>query len=265
MPTDTPPSPVSAPGALAERPGEQPGDRPSDRPSDRPGDRPGARPAARPGERPSAAVAGLARVVGAAFGLVARVRGAKALHPTGSLHRGRVHRSGLTDPTGVGWLDTPGTDEVVVRLSRAGGFPSALPDVLGLALRTEVDGNPADLLLSTAGRAPVSRHVLRFRRDPHRAVYTSVTPYRAPAGLVMVAALPAPPAFDLVVAAPRGAWRRFGRLELTADLADDLSFDPVRNPIPGLVLPEPLASMRAASYRRSRSGRSGAFPGRSIK
>ena len=36
---------------------------------------------------------------------------------------------------GVAWLDEPGADDVVVRLSRGGGLPAWCPDVHGLALR----------------------------------------------------------------------------------------------------------------------------------
>ena len=48
--------------------------------------------------------------------------------------RGRIYRHGLSG-AGVPWLDEPGEDEVVVRLSRAIGLPGGLPDIHGLAVR----------------------------------------------------------------------------------------------------------------------------------
>ncbi|WP_211247595.1 hypothetical protein [Cryptosporangium arvum] len=202
------------------------------------------------------------RGVAAVFGLAARLRARPALHPRGTVVRAVVRRDGLAEPIGVPWIDRPGHDDALVRLSRAAGLPRPFPDVLGLAVRVDPDGDAADLLLSTTGRAPVARHVLWPRYDPRAATYTSVLPYRAPAGLVLLAAFPAAaraarPAFHLAVAAPAGRWRRFARLELagTGHGDADLGFDPVRRPLPGLRLPEPLASLRAASYRASREGR----------
>jgi hypothetical protein len=122
----------------------------------------------------------------------------------------------------------------------------------------DAEGRDADILLSTAGSAPGSRHILRPHMHPFKGVYTSITPYRAPFGLVMLAAFPASEsAFHLAVASVRGRWRRFGGLELAAPSGadSDVLFDPVRNALPGLTLPEPLATMRAVSYRSSREGR----------
>lgn len=215
-----------------------------------------------PPPRPSAVTALVAEGLGAGFRAVARRRAGPALHPRGTVARAVVHRDGLAEPIGVPWTDEPGRDAAVVRLSRAVGLPRLLPDVLGLAVRIDPDGQPADLLLSTAGRARVARHLLWPRWDHRRACYTTITPYRAPAGPVLLAAFPAAaragrPVFHLAVAAPAGQWRRFGRLELdgTGTGDADLAFDPVRRPIPGLALPEPLATLRAATYRASREGR----------
>ncbi|GAA0250995.1 hypothetical protein [Cryptosporangium japonicum] len=213
-------------------------------------------------EAPSREPGLLTRGVAAAFGLTARLRARPALHPRGTVVRAVVHRDGLAEPVGVPWIDRPGHDDAVVRLSRATGLPRPFPDVLGLAVRVDPDGDPADLLLSTTGRAPLARHVLRPRYDARAATYTSVLPYRAPAGPVLLGAFPAAaragrPAFHLAVAAPTGPWRRFARLELAGTGCGDadLAFDPVLRPLPGLTLPEPLATLRAASYRASREGR----------
>jgi hypothetical protein len=90
-----------------------------------------------------------------------------------------------------------------------------------------------------------------------------------------------PLALTLAVAAEGQPWRPFGTLTIggavlgTGDGSDgsegtgpdgrphegraDISFEPVLNPLPGLVLPEPLATIRSRSYAGARAGR-GADP-----
>lgn len=111
-------------------------------------------------------------LAGVAFRQVARWRRAKPLHPVGVVLHGRLLRDGLGlragsgsrdgSRSGVQWIDSAGDDPVLVRLSRSAGLPSWLPDVMGLAVR---DGS-TDLLLSSAGRAPLARHLLALRRTP---------------------------------------------------------------------------------------------------
>lgn len=146
---------------------------------------------------------------------VARWRGARALHPVGTVAEGTVVREGLEPGVGVPWLDEPGEDVALVRFSRATGVPAPLPDVLGLAIRvTGPAGRPQDLLLSSAGRRPVLRHLLQPRRGIHGGGYTSVLPFLSPSGPVMIGAFPSGTGFDLEVAGPARGWRRFGRLLL---------------------------------------------------
>jgi hypothetical protein len=65
-----------------------------------------------------------------------RLRHGKPIHPRGVVARAVVKRMGsMHGRWGVPWLDEPGTDVGIVRLSRAAGFPAPVPDVLGLALR----------------------------------------------------------------------------------------------------------------------------------
>jgi hypothetical protein len=210
-------------------------------------------------------------VFGVIFGGVARVRGDRALHPRGGVRAATVRRDGLAPPTGVPWLDEPGTDRVLVRLSRGAGLPPPVPDLLGLALRIGWDdGRFSDLLLTTAGRVPVSRHVLRPARDPYRAGYTSIVPFRTRTGPLMVGAFAddavSPAGFVLSVASVGGNWRRFGHLDLVNGDAEqrpdgsgvpqpDLDFDPVLHPVPQLELPDWLARLRAPAYRASRRAR----------
>jgi hypothetical protein len=207
---------------------------------------------------------GLVDVAAAGFGLVARLRHGKALHPVGTVLGGILVRRGLTPGVGVEWLDRPGEDEVVLRFSRATAVPAPLPDVLGLAIRTPgPGGHPQDLLLSTTGRRPLLRHVLLPHRGAQGAGYTCVVPFRTPTGPLMVGAFPvAGGAFSLQVARLSGPWREFALLlpddESDAASDEDVDFDPVRHPVAGLRMPLPLAVVRRAVYAGSRCGRGAA-------
>jgi len=212
---------------------------------------------------PDLVARGLVDAAATGFTAVARLRHAKALHPVGTVLVGTLVRTGLSPGVGVDWLDRPGEEQVLLRFSRATGVPGPLPDVLGLAIRSAgPDGRPQDLLLSTTGRCPLLRHLLVPRRRPDQGGYTSVVPFRTATGPLMVGVFPvAGGAFSLQVAGIAGCWREFGLLvpddDPQAAPDEDVSFDPVRNPVPGLDLPRPLALLRAAAYAASRSGRHG--------
>ena len=211
------------------------------------------------------AVAG--SVSGAVFGAVARARGRRGLHPRGGVLTATLHREGLARKTGVPWLDDPGEEPARVRLSRAVGLPPPLPDVLGLGVRVAPDGVPGDLLLSTAGRGRLARHVLRPARSPWRSHYTSIVPFGTPTARLMVGARPEPGGFALEVAGPGEPWRRFARLAVAphmpaAEEVDDgerddqrLALDPVLHPVPGLEMPAWLARVREPAYAASRRAR----------
>ena len=227
-----------------------------------------------------------------AFDVVARIRHRKPLHPRGIVVPARVDRTGTGGTTGADWLDGTSALQGVARLSRSAGLPDGWPDVWGLALRVDLPGETqpvADLLLSAAGAGPVLRHVLALRRGP-AAPFTSVLPYRTPSGGSVVLAalgprigLPSgrtaladalarePVRLALVVSSLGGAWRSYGTLTLggeplgtgdgrpdaesRATHTTDISFDPVLNPLPGLVLPDPIATARARAYAGARAGR----------
>ncbi|PPK93776.1 hypothetical protein CLV92_10952 [Kineococcus xinjiangensis] len=220
---------------------------------------PGRTSARTSGHLPAPAVPALAAVDAVMAG-VSRLRsGRKAAHPSGRTVRGVLHRAGLSEGVGVPWLDEPGWDEAVVRLSRGAGLPEVLPDLLGLALRVHgEDGAPYDLLLSTTGLSPLRRHVLALRRDPMRSAYTSVVSHRGPAGPLALAAIPASRAagFVLAVASPAGPWRPFAHLEVGRGPAlPDVAFDPVLHAVPGLAPGPWMAAVRRAAYAGSRRGR----------
>lgn len=226
----------------------------------------------------------LRQLVSTAFARVARWRAARAFHPRGALFDARVT---LTDRASATATALGGTGErrALVRLSKGAGTPGALPDLLGVAVRTEVGGHLLDVLFTSAGRRAPARRVLAPSTGWGRRPYTTLQPYTA-AGTRVVLGLepestqrsgPADPAADpvaaraAVAAAPlvftltereRGAAPRpIGRLVLDAVHAGDpVAFDPVRNAHPQLQPAPPLRRLRAWAYAGSRRGR-GADPG----
>lgn len=209
--------------------------------------------------RGAAALAG--KALEGVFAATARVRPArKPLHPKGMLHAATIERSGLRDGIGVPWIDEPGTSTGVVRLSRAIGIPTALPDIYGLSLRLPLFGGAyADLLFATTGLGRLSRFVLLPAQHPGQRAYSTLLPYRTASGAVVLAVVPVGAdglTFDLACARAGGAWQTFARMALTESASDDSpSFDPVLNQLPGLGYYEWAASMREGAYRAARRSR----------
>jgi hypothetical protein len=221
-----------------------------------------------------------ATAVGAVVGLAAAVRRRKPLHPRGIVFSATLRRFGSPRAWGVSWLDEPGEESGVVRMSRSAGLPSPLPDVLGLAIRSRgPDGALVDLLLSTSGVSRLGRRVLIPSRHAVGPAYGSLLAYKSPRGPVLLAAFPEPgrrvpatgpaledalhsrPAhFTLAAAGPAGPWSPFadlvvGRRAVTDDRDPDISFDPVLHPVPGLLMYSWAAAVRGAGYSGARGGR----------
>jgi hypothetical protein len=225
------------------------------------------------------------RLAGGGFRVVAALRQGKPIHPVGVVARARVVRYGTPDAQrwGSTWLDLPGEHEGLVRFSRSVGLPSALPDVLGLALRLEPSGpaaHPHDLLLAGSRPEPGLRHLPAPSWDALGAFYGSLLPYRAGSHDVLLAAEPVMPSggprptagspdevaavleagavrFRLLVSGPLGSWHPVGHLDLQR--ADDdrldlpLRFDPVRNPLPDLAPTAAHAALRRPAYADART------------
>jgi len=183
----------------------------------------------------------------------------KPLHPRGTTWSGDFVRSG-DGRSGVHWLDTPGTDRAVVRVSRAAGLPAGWPDVHGLALRIldADDGGTADLLLATTGSGPLGRFVLHPGRRPEQMFFGSLLPYRTAIGPVSFGALPRDDvSWDMLWARGRSPWTPFARLMLWERTPDEAtSFDPVLNQPPGFAQYDTVARLRLPAYRRARRTRS---------
>jgi hypothetical protein len=203
------------------------------------------------------------------FRTLALLRGSKPLHPKGVVLTAVLHRTGTPERWGAPWLDQPGEDYGVARLSRAVGLPQPLPDILGLALTfTASTGARHDLLLASTGVGFPMRFILTPRRDPTRATYSCLFPYATARGPVVLAAVPAPIEgpdthwteapliFRMLAAAPGSAWDQFGFLRLSRrpDAAEDppMRFDPVLYELPGLGYYPALAKLRKPSYAAAR-------------
>lgn len=210
----------------------------------------------------NALASGGGAVLGVTFHLAGRLRPtAKPLHPRGRLVRATLTRPGLTPPSGVRWLDETGIDEVLVRVSRATGLPSPLPDIHGLAIRVPVAADRhADLLFATTGTGRLTRFVLRPALSAQDRPQTTLLPYRTPSGPALLAALPeAKHRLRLAFASGSGQWRPFGVLALsesdTGDADPTVSFDPMLHTIPGLEPYEWVRRLREGAYAEARRSR----------
>lgn len=133
-----------------------------------------------PARSPAGAGSRLLEAVGTSVVRAASfVRGERVIHAKGMTLHAR-----LTVPasagTGAPLFDEPRTWPALVRLSRSVGLPERLPDVLGIAIRVPDAYGPdtrQDLLMSSAVRAPVLRHLPLPRFDLLGATYSSLTPY----------------------------------------------------------------------------------------
>lgn len=237
------------------------------------------------GPWPQFVIRATSRVFSVPFGLAARVRGGRPLHPRGLVFDATLRLHGTSRSMGVEFLDTSRELRGVARFSRAAGVPSPLPDVLGLALRWEPrrpdarndagvgeEGN-AELLLATTGRTLLGRRLLRPTMKWVPGFYGSLLPFEAGDRRVLLGAvsrdrrtIPAdadtlaravdehPLSLDLVVATELGKWHRFGELTLTGPAkweregVEPLRFQPTRHAICGLRPVGLLQYVRGASY-----------------
>jgi hypothetical protein len=230
-------------------------------------------------ERRSAPVA---RVIGAALRVLFRaillVRRPRPIHAKGSVLRGRIHWLEGAAPAGIAWIDARPAEpvRVVARLSRSVGLPSALPDIIGLALRVDVDGTPADIELASTGIGVPSRFLLTPHRSASRATLGTLFPYRGAHGPVLLCARTISPQIlpaggdaltDALIrgwrvrlfhATPLGKWRGFADVTLRLDEEQsdaDLRFDAVRRALPGAGTYDWVRAVRQPSYRAAQ-GRS---------
>ncbi|WP_433293734.1 hypothetical protein ACQP2F_31360 [Actinoplanes sp. CA-030573] len=211
-----------------------------------------------------------AAATGVAAGLavrVARSRHRRSLHPAGRSFAGTVEIFGDLLPGG------PARHPATVRVSKGAGTRGGRLDVRGLAVRAHLPGRDLDLLLSTAGRGRLTRHLPMPRRT-FAATYGTITAYRLGSGSkIYLLARPDPdgPAIgrslgevtpgDRFLLGMRQGEREvpIGRVTLGrllspgADAA--LAFDAVRNSLPGLHPAGLVHGSRALAYRASQRWR----------
>lgn len=238
-----------------------------------------------------------ARVVGLVLGVMTaalrRVRSPRPIHPVGLVLEGTIEPSPQDQGarSGIAWIDDVPVGRVEARLSRGIGLPVPVPDIWGLAFRQVTPGDrhsaeeassmaassSGDLLLSTvASLGAPGRFVPVPRLSPWGARFTTVMPYRSAGGPVLVGALtvsgaPAsatttgqarelgrtPWILHLLWAGPRGRWRVFATLTLSAPGGDvverqDLRFDPVVSAPAGAGTYAWTRVVREPSYRAAR-------------
>jgi hypothetical protein len=190
---------------------------------------------------------------------LATVRPARRpLHPRGVVLRARIYRHGSAEPTGVPWLDDPGQDDAVVRLSRAIGLPARLPDIHGLAVRLGSGDDAGDILFASTGWGRLSRFVLTASRDPGGRPLTTLLPYRTDLGALLLGARAVGvETYELSWAHRGGDWQLFAVLRLSTERAAEqrISFDPVRHQVSGLHQYPSVVRLREPSYAQARRSR----------
>jgi hypothetical protein len=161
---------------------------------------------------PMAQAAGLS--LGAVLGVIAGLRGGKAVHPRGVVYEARLSVTGAgAAPPAATLLSRPGEHRALARFSRSVGLPRPIPDLLGLAIRVldaHGPGEHQDFLLVSSADRPVLHHIFLPASDVQQRPYTSALPYQASGEHFLVGALP-----DHRSPRPNGD-NEFERLELAA-------------------------------------------------
>lgn len=132
-----------------------------------------------------------APTVGLALGAASFARRARIFHPDGAAFQATFEVKAGAPAAGASALAGPGRHKAVIRVSRGVGLPSAVPDVLGLALRildAHGAGRHQDLLLVTSAAPAVGRHSILASRQFASGFYSSVLPYRHGDELVLFGA-----------------------------------------------------------------------------
>lgn len=246
------------------------------------------------------AAVGVGAGAGAVIALVAALRHDRPLHAVGRTYHARLEHlpaprsapaaadheatpEATSDASGVPWIDDGRGLDGLVRFSRGAGLPRSLPDVQGLALRLDAPHGCTDLLLASSGLRGPARFALVPRRSPLAGPATTLMPFHAARGPVVLAAEPlvtdrtpwppgdpddAPahrpdgaPAHDPLVGSrwrllwsgAAGPWRPFAELTVGEDAGPAVDrgtrFDPVTSTPPGLPSYRWARLVRVPAYR----------------
>ncbi len=207
-----------------------------------------------------------------AFRTAARVRGARAFHPRGLAYAAQARIDADRAPDGFPTGDHQG----IIRFSRGAGLPEAVPDILGIGVRLVDAAGPRvhqDLLMASAGRSVLGRHLLRPGRSFTSGVFSTILPYDVRGRRLVFGARVAGDDAEVHVDrvadhvvellwSPPGAgsdgWTVMGEVRAGVPLSDDdqrdLGLDPFRT-TPDVVPVGWLNDLRRPAYGASRQGR----------
>lgn len=214
------------------------------------------------------------------FRALSAVRGARAFHPQGFLCRGTwtIERTSSRAPAAE-VLRVGARHECLVRVSRGAGLPESVGDFFGIAVRLQDaygEGRHQDLLINASVDLPLAHHVFLPAPRWFAQSYSTVLPYRAGAGLVVIGLVPpkrtgpgpsleamrrsiaaGDVTFEVAVAGPLERWEPIGTLRLHdpySPTRGDVDFDPTISG-GGLEPATWLNRLRSEAYRQSRKGR----------
>lgn len=213
----------------------------------------------------AAAAAGIAGAgLGAVFGIAARLRRDKPLHPVGIVAPARLVVTPAAHLSGSSLLDEAAAHACVVRASYSVGTGPDRADIEGLAVRVlgpEPHDVVTDLLFASTGVGGLARHVLLPRRAGEHAAMTTLLPVRSERGPlylrvdpVDVRSRPWPSEYRLSWAHGLGQWRQVGTLAVRWPEPWDAParFDPIVFPLPGTAQYPVITALREPAYRFSR-------------
>ena len=150
---------------------------------------------------------------------------------------------------------------MLVRQSRAIGLPAPVPESMALQSWVPTEsGRHGDLLFASTGLGRLTRFTLTPARSPFRRPLTTLLPYRTPVGAVLLSAVFHDESkVELAWPIRSGAWNPFAELLLYKDPVDEadmpVSFDPIRNVLPGLEPYDWVRRLREPSYATARRSR----------
>jgi hypothetical protein len=210
------------------------------------------------GTLPGAAVGA---VLGAGFGLAARVRRNKPLHPAGSVGTAVLEVTSPAPSLGIPLLAQAGRHDCLARWSRSAGVPAPLPDVEGFALRIldAGGGRPADLLFASSGHGAVTRYTPLLRGPRSHGPLSTLLPVVGHTGSLMFLLEPLddadpPLTWRLSVADDGSGWRSVATVSVRWGDDEAVRFDAVENQLPGTRQYDLVRTLREPAYAMARLG-----------
>jgi hypothetical protein len=200
-------------------------------------------------------------VLGAGFGIAARVRRDKPLHPAGVVGTAVLDVTTPAPHLGIPLFAQAGRHDCLVRWSRSAGVPAPLPDVEGFALRVldAGEGRVADLLFASSGDGALTRHTLLLRGPRRHGPLSTLLPVAGETGSLMFLVEPLddedpPLTWRLSVADAGSDWRAVATVGVTWGHDEAVRFDPVEHQLPGTRQYRLVRLLREPAYAMARLG-----------